>query len=303
MIACSAAGLLLADVLTAFSYDILRIILQYLPRFIKPASLPTFVFKFGGVGTDHGEFQQGCYSMTINPHDGNLWSSYSISVLSVLSFYLRVGRVGDRYSCQIFTPQGQYLYRVAYRFVDWCTGIAFDNGEVFISDYDGQRIVVCGTDGKFIRTIGDGQFNYPHTIVADGKGQLFVADTGNSRIRVLRRDGSVVREFGKRGLNDGDFISPRGMALHNQELFIADEYSGVQVSMCVVYVLFALFRCLTRPPANSYADYPTTNLNQEGFRRFPWCLTLAMYSSAKTTSILCKFTRQMAHSSRNLAKT
>ena len=145
---------------------------------------------------------------------------------------------GDINGCQICTSDGEFLCRAAKEQLKrCCTGIAIDNnGEVFYSESDRHRIVVCGLDGAFVREFGslgndDGQFFFPCGLVVDGKGLLFVADSGNNRVQVLRREGSFVNSFGQRGSGDGQFDNPLGIAMSScRELFITDaSNSRVQV--------------------------------------------------------------------------
>lgn len=206
-------GLLLADALTAFSYDILRVVIQYAGALyitLNPGDKPKFLFKFGQA-EEHKDahFSSGCFSLACSPHDDSVWC-------------------GDSLRCQVFTMTGQFLRRVAEgQFAYACTGMAFDNGFVFMADYDASRVVVCRPDGSFVRSFGSrgrgqGQLNYPYGSAANGKGLLFVAEQNNHRVSVFRRDGSFVQFIGESGEGDGQFHVPLGVAVQGNELFIAD---------------------------------------------------------------------------------
>jgi DNA-binding beta-propeller fold protein YncE len=75
-------------------------------------------------------------------------------------------------------------------------------GEIYITQGHGKgesRVHKFDAGGNFIKTwggegTGPGQFNVPHSIVADAKGHLYIADRSNQRIQVFDGDGNYVRE-------------------------------------------------------------------------------------------------------------
>ena len=75
------------------------------------------------------------------------------------------------------------------------------SGEIFISDgYRNNRVVVCNSKGKFIRTWGElgtnpGQFSLPHSIARDSKGRIYVADRNNSRVQVFSEQGKFLAQW------------------------------------------------------------------------------------------------------------
>ena len=75
-------------------------------------------------------------------------------------------------------------------------------GEIYITQGHGKgesRVLRFDADGNFVKTWGGagvapGQFNVPHSIVADAKGTLYIADRSNQRIQVFDADGTYLRE-------------------------------------------------------------------------------------------------------------
>jgi len=77
-------------------------------------------------------------------------------------------------------------------------------GEIYVSQGHGKgesRVLKFDAEGNFVKTWGGegggpGQFNQPHSIVADAKGTLYIADRSNQRqrIQVFDGDGHYVRE-------------------------------------------------------------------------------------------------------------
>ncbi len=75
-------------------------------------------------------------------------------------------------------------------------------GEIYVTQGHGKgksRVLKFDADGNFIKTwggegAGPGQFNVPHSIIADAKGHIYIADRSNQRIQVFDADGAFLRE-------------------------------------------------------------------------------------------------------------
>ena len=58
----------------------------------------------------------------------------------------------------------------------------------------------------------------------DQNGNIVVADTGSHRIQVFQLDGAVIRNFGTKGVGDGEFRAPIGVAIdRNGNIIVVDE--------------------------------------------------------------------------------
>ena len=76
------------------------------------------------------------------------------------------------------------------------------DGEIYITQGHGKgesRVLKFDADGNFLKTWGGegkgpGQFNVPHSIIADAKGTLYIADRSNQRIQVFDGEGRFLRE-------------------------------------------------------------------------------------------------------------
>jgi len=75
-------------------------------------------------------------------------------------------------------------------------------GEIYVTQGHGKgesRVIKFDAAGEFLKTwggegTGPGQFNVPHSIVADAKGTLYIADRSNQRIQVFDGEGNYLRE-------------------------------------------------------------------------------------------------------------
>lgn len=112
------------------------------------------------------------------------------------------------------------------------TGVAYDadRAQLYISDTYSHDIKVLDAEGRLERVIGArgdgaGQFNFP-THLALWRDELYVADTMNARIVVLdSQTGAVLREIGSRGLNVGNLVRPKGVALDSEgNVYVVESY-------------------------------------------------------------------------------
>lgn len=88
--------------------------------------------------------------------------------------------------------------------------------EVFVSDFNNNRVQVFSPAGAYLRSWGtggaeDGQFANPTGISLAPDGTLAVGDDLNFRIQVFAPDGTFVRAFGSEGAGEGQVAGPRGM--------------------------------------------------------------------------------------------
>lgn len=115
--------------------------------------------------------------------------------------------------------QGNLLGEFGHDILERPTGLARDakRGRVYVADTRAHDIKVFNDDGAMLNVIGqrgegDGEFNFP-THLAFVNDQLYVTDTMNSRIQIFDGDGNFTAKFGKLGLNVGNLVRPKGVAV------------------------------------------------------------------------------------------
>jgi len=115
--------------------------------------------------------------------------------------------------------KGKLVGEFGHDILERPTGLARDAqlGRVYVADTRAHDIKVFDDDGHLINVIGqrgeaDGEFNFP-THLAFAAGKLYVTDTLNSRIQIFDADGTWVAKFGKLGLNVGNLVRPKGVAV------------------------------------------------------------------------------------------
>ena len=94
-------------------------------------------------------------------------------------------------------------------------GIAVDdrNGNVYVSDWTGNRVQKFTKDGAFllkwgVAGTGSGEFNRPAGLSVDDVGNVYVADQNNHRIQKFDENGAFLTEWGTPGVNPSEFFDP-----------------------------------------------------------------------------------------------
>ena len=157
-------------------------------------------------------------------------------------------------------------------------GVAVDaSGNLFIADYDNNRIRKVGTNGIITTVAGNGTEAYsgdsgpatnaglygPEDVVVDASGNLFIADTSNQRIRKVDTNGIITTVAGdgtQAYSGDGGpatnatMSSPEGVTVDaSGDLLIAD--SGNEVIRKVVPTGIAPTLVLSNLAAGSAGSY------------------------------------------------
>jgi len=112
------------------------------------------------------------------------------------------------------------------------TGLARDaaTGWLYVADTYAHDIKVFDAQGTLLRVIGRrgaaaGEFNFP-THLALAQGELYVTDTLNSRVQVLdAASGAPLRSLGRRGLQLGDLVRPKGVSVDGDgNVYVIESY-------------------------------------------------------------------------------
>jgi tripartite motif-containing protein 71 len=147
----------------------------------------------------------------------------------------------NNWRVQKFDPAGGFIRQWAERertqlpaFYDYLNhppSVAVDNkANTYVAVMEGEDHSICMSDanGRLIRKwgskgIGDGQFDSPEGIAADGAGHVYVCDRQNCRIQKFDSDGRFLTKWGKEGSGDGEFHFPAAVAVDREgNVFVAD---------------------------------------------------------------------------------
>jgi len=107
-------------------------------------------------------------------------------------------------------------------------GIAINsNGEVYISELMGNRIVKYSPTGTLITAWGtfgnsNGQFNWPKYIAVDGENNIYVADEKNLKIQKFNSSGTYITKW------DVDFAGSIGVDKLNKWVYTIDVSNVLQ---------------------------------------------------------------------------
>ncbi len=104
--------------------------------------------------------------------------------------------------------------------------IAIDptDGTVWVLDAGNGWIYRLESDGKMSAAINGAnlQMYSPRGLAISPAGELYVADTGMQRIQRLDQQGNRIAVWGEQGTEPDQFIEPIGIAIKDNDLFVAD---------------------------------------------------------------------------------
>ncbi len=98
------------------------------------------------------------------------------------------------------------------------------SGTLLVTEYAGDRISQLSVDGSFMNYIGskgrgDGQLLGPQYLAQDSSENIYVTDFGNGRVVVFDYAGQWLFNF-------GDFVSPTGIIVIDDIVYVADSVDG-----------------------------------------------------------------------------
>lgn len=105
------------------------------------------------------------------------------------------------------------------------------NGNLVVSEYAGDRISILNKNGSFISSFGEkgcdeGSLLGPQYIALDSNENIFVTDYGNGRVSVFASAESDTTSPGDFLFSFGKFISPGGIAIIDDIVYVADTIKG-----------------------------------------------------------------------------
>lgn len=102
------------------------------------------------------------------------------------------------------------------------------NGQVFVADTGGHRVVRLDANGKFLGAFGRagrgaGEFERLEDIALDRAGRIYTLDSGFARVQVFQSDGTLIRTLGQ----GAGLCTPAGFGLGpDGSVYVADTCGG-----------------------------------------------------------------------------
>ena len=100
------------------------------------------------------------------------------------------------------------------------------NDHRFILEWRGfdttERETDCLLCAEYFRTVQQ-SWKLPQQIAVDDERNIYVADTGNSRIQKFTHEGQFLSSWGTNGNEDGQLLSPVGIAIYENNVYVVDE--------------------------------------------------------------------------------
>ncbi len=181
-------------------------------------------FTFGGMGKTPGKLL------------------YPLGITSGPNGTIYVADTGN-HRIQKFSADGGFLSTITVQVEDTekepdMTDVAIDPGlnRLYIADNDNHRILIYDLETySFLKPWGKPgkarlMFRYPYLMAVAPEGYLLVVETINTRVQVINSRGLFVSFIGTWGVQPGQIFRPKGVAVHEERIFVSDGYLGrVQV--------------------------------------------------------------------------
>jgi DNA-binding beta-propeller fold protein YncE len=136
---------------------------------------------------------------------------------------------------KVYTDQGVYVTTIAkgpktpenQGYTKNVTDIDFFNGKAYVSDeqYDKIKVIDAATFTELseIDVYNGSGWSGAHGLAIDPtNGNLFVATYSEDKIKVYAPSGSLLYTFGSSGAGDGQFSSPRDVAIIGDTVYVTD---------------------------------------------------------------------------------
>ena len=146
--------------------------------------------------------------------------------------FIYVGEYGDCQRIQKFTVDGAYVTEFGKHGsrdgeFQRPSGIAWQDGLVYVVDAFNDRIQVFEDGGKFVRVIKlpekSAPLEYPYDIRLDHNNQIYVIENKSARLTVMRLDGTIVGRYGRPGRGVDQFYQPWDLTiLSDGRILVAD---------------------------------------------------------------------------------
>ena len=109
--------------------------------------------------------------------------------------------------------------------------VAFDStGNIYVAEFSNHRIQTFTPDGQFLQKFGSGQLQSPSSIAIHGD-MVYVAEYDHHRVSVFSSEGKFLKSFGVKGEAQGQFNSPRGVAVHANGFVLVADHTNYRVQI------------------------------------------------------------------------
>jgi len=109
-----------------------------------------------------------------------------------------------------------------------------DEGNVYVADAEGRRVLLYSSEGKLLRTIEPDArhpkiLQRPFGLLLDGSGRLYVTDYDADQIQVFSADGKFLFAWGREGKGKAEFRAPVAIDHDRQGNLYVVEFYGMRV--------------------------------------------------------------------------
>jgi len=197
--------------------------------------------KFGSSGIGNGQFSDqfglafdADNNLYVSEHGNNRVQKFNINGVYLLQFGYQGSGNGQlnfpygitihnnrlyiveygNHRISVFQLNGQFCCTIGSGQLNepWDVTVSA-NGQLLVADYGNDCISSFTLDGTYVGRFDKGQLNGPVGLTTDMHGFVLVSENDNHHVTVFDKDGVFVCCFGSYGSANGQFYSPRGIAI------------------------------------------------------------------------------------------
>lgn len=157
---------------------------------------------------------------------------FPVSIAQDPKGFMYVGEYGDKQRVQKFTADGTFVTEFGEHGTgngqfQRPSGMAWQNGEIYVVDAFNNRIQVFSDDGKYRRVVSLSEkfepLSYPYDMRVTKDNLIYVIENKSARLTVMHLDGTIVGRFGKPGRGINEFYQPWDLTvLTDGRVLVAD---------------------------------------------------------------------------------
>ena len=110
--------------------------------------------------------------------------------------------------------------------LEWPYGIAVNSrGEMVVTEWSDHQVSVVDARGRTVQIFGSygdrpEQMEYPTGIAVDDVDNIYVSS--RDKLQKFTSSGELIKCVGRRGSKEGEFYVPRGVTIHNNQVYVCD---------------------------------------------------------------------------------
>lgn len=240
-----------SDVAVSSDGSVIYVVESANHRVQKFQSDGTFLGKWGSFGADNGQFNVPSHLALDS--SGNVYvtdlrnnrvqkftsdGEFLAAFAATQPYGIAVDSSGQIYITDVENATVVKLAVTGEQVATWSgfsapAGIVIDStGNIYVADNGNNTVKKLTSDGTVITTWGPvDSFQVLVNLAVDGVGNVYLPvngtynNSGENRIQIFDSNGVFLSQWGSQGRADGQFMSPSGIAVFGDKVYVADGFS------------------------------------------------------------------------------